>query len=119
VVVLGRAPDDVLLEQVVHHVNTNRYGLRNSLWAQDPAIVEEFCAAVTNGGILKVKDSHIGFVPMLATHGGTGATAGPFGELNYPALRTSHLQGISIAEGLHPSDVVNGAEFPSTGTGPK
>jgi hypothetical protein len=61
---------------------------------------------VHNGGLLKVNDSHIGFVPFLATHGGTGLTGGPFGELNYPLLRTSHLQGISIASGILPRTAV-------------
>ena len=53
---------------------------------------------MTNGGLLKINDSHIGFVPYLATHGGTGRTGGPFGELNYPILRTSHLHGVSVAK---------------------
>ena len=61
---------------------------------------------VTNGGLLKVNDSHIGFLPYLPTHGGTGLTGGPFGEPNYPLLRTSHLQGISIAEGIQPRTAV-------------
>jgi CRP-like cAMP-binding protein len=35
--------------------------------------------------------------PYLAGHGGTGLTGGPHGELHYPMLRTTHLQGVSVA----------------------
>jgi hypothetical protein len=48
-----------------------------------------------------VNDSHVGSVPYLATHGGTGRTGGPFGELNYAVFRTSHLQGISYGTGTN------------------
>ncbi len=105
-VVVPVADDGDLLDQVIAFVNDNKYGLRNSLWTTDPAVIDAMASRVTNGGLLKVNDSHIGFVPCLSTHGGTGLTGGPFGELNYPLLRTSHLQGISIAEGVQPRTAV-------------
>jgi acyl-CoA reductase-like NAD-dependent aldehyde dehydrogenase len=86
-----------LLDRVIDFVNANEYGLRNSLWAADSAVIDAFAEQVKNGGLLKVNESHIGFTPTLATHGGTGRTGGPYGELHYPVLRTSHLQGISIS----------------------
>ncbi|OLF05401.1 aldehyde dehydrogenase [Actinophytocola xinjiangensis] len=93
VIVAEPGPD--LLDRVLTHVNTNRYGLRNSLWAGDDAVIDRFVARTANGGLLKVNESHLGWVPYLPTHGGTGLTGGVFGEANYPMLRTSHLQGIS------------------------
>ena len=81
---------------MLRFVERNRFGLRNSLWARDPAVIEAF-ANLRSGGLLKINTSHVGFEPLLATHGGTGRTTGPGGELNYPALRTSHLQGVAIA----------------------
>lgn len=105
VVVPDRNDGDVL-EAVIEFINGNQYGLRNSLWTADPGVIDAFVARVHNGGLLKVNDSHIGFVPFLSTHGGTGLTGGPFGELNYPIVRTSHLQGISIAEGVQPREAV-------------
>ena len=51
---------------------------------------------MTNAGLLKVNESHISFAPPLATHGGTGRTGGPHGEMHYPILRTSHMQGAAI-----------------------
>lgn len=86
-----------LLDRVIDFVNANEYGLRNSLWAADESVIARFAEEVTNAGLLKVNSSHIGFAPVLATHGGTGKTGGPYGELHYPILRTSHLQGAAIS----------------------
>jgi acyl-CoA reductase-like NAD-dependent aldehyde dehydrogenase len=94
--------DDVMFDRAIDFINGNPYGLRNSLWTGDPERIEAFCERVTNGGLLKINDSHLGFVPGLPTHGGTGLTGGPFGEGNFPMLRTSHLQGISIATAVQP-----------------
>ncbi|GAA4681497.1 aldehyde dehydrogenase family protein [Phytohabitans rumicis] len=106
VVVAEDVPDDQLLGDVIGFVNANPYGLRNSLWAQSPDVIEQFVTRVTNGGILKVNDSHVALPPYLAPNGGGGLTGGPFGELNYPMLRTSHLQGISIGTGIQPRRAV-------------
>jgi acyl-CoA reductase-like NAD-dependent aldehyde dehydrogenase len=102
------APDEMhgLLEAVVKFVNSNEYGLRNSLWTGSEQVIDQFVAGVRGGGLLKVNDSHIGFLPVLPTHGGTGLTGGPGGEANYPMLRTSHLQGVSVARGVRPTDAV-------------
>ncbi|MFJ1794415.1 aldehyde dehydrogenase family protein [Kitasatospora griseola] len=105
-VIAEEAPDEVLLERFIGHLNTNEYGLRNSLWAKDPEVVEQVLARVTVGGLLKVNDSHIGFLPYLPTHGGTGLTGGVFGEANYPILRTSHIQGVSVSTGSRPREAV-------------
>ncbi|TMK41272.1 MAG: aldehyde dehydrogenase [Actinobacteria bacterium] len=96
--VIVPAPDEVegLLDRVIAFLNANEYGLRNSLWAKDPAVVDRFVTEVSNAGLLKVNESHIAFAPVLATHGGTGRTGGPYGEMNYPPLRTSHLQGAAV-----------------------
>ncbi|MFC9425516.1 aldehyde dehydrogenase family protein [Streptomyces sp. NPDC056987] len=106
VIVAEPAPDEVLLERFVDFVNSNAYGLRNSAWARDPAVVDRIVTRITQGGLLKVNDSHIGFLPYLPSHGGTGLTGGVFGEANYPILRTSHIQGVSVATGARPSEAV-------------
>jgi acyl-CoA reductase-like NAD-dependent aldehyde dehydrogenase len=109
VIVPEPQPDDALLDTLIGYVNGNPYGLRNSLWADDPSVIDRFVARTTNSGLLKVNDSHIGFLPYLPTHGGTGRTGGVFGEANYPMLRTTHLQGVSVARGVRPSEAVFGA----------
>lgn len=109
VIVAEPAPDEVLLDRFIDFVNGNAYGLRNSAWARDPEVVDRIVTRITQGGLLKVNDSHIGFLPCLPTHGGTGLTGGVFGEANYPILRTSHVQGVSVATGARPSEAVFGA----------
>jgi acyl-CoA reductase-like NAD-dependent aldehyde dehydrogenase len=92
----GSGDDAELLDRVIDWMNANPYGLRNSVWARDPEVIAAFANGVHNGGLLKINDSHIGFTQYLATHGGTGLTGGPFGELHYPLFRASHLQGITF-----------------------
>ncbi|MFJ9343568.1 aldehyde dehydrogenase family protein [Streptomyces sp. NPDC101733] len=101
--------DDELLETFLQFLNTNDYGLRNSLWSRSDKVIETFVRRLVNGGLLKVNDSHIGFLPYLPSHGGTGRTGGAFGEANYPMLKTSHVQGISIAHDVSPYEAVFGS----------
>lgn len=106
IVIAEPGDDEQILADAIAFLNANTYGLRNSLWAQDPRVVSRVCAEVGNGGLLKINDSHIGFVPGLPSHGGTGLTGGPFGEGAFPITQTSHLQGISDATGLTPRSAV-------------
>lgn len=116
VLVPPAASDSKLLELFIDFVNGNEYGLRNSVWAGDEAVVEQFVAGISNGGLLKVNDSHIGFVRYLPTHGGSGLTGGVYGEANYPVLRTSRLQGVSIASGVDPQAAAFDPTAHSTGS---
>jgi acyl-CoA reductase-like NAD-dependent aldehyde dehydrogenase len=101
--------DDVMLDRSIAFLNANAFGLRNSLWAEDPAVIDRFVEATTNGGLLKVNDSHLATVPYLSTHGGTGRSGGAHGESNYPFLRASRLQGVAIAtEPLWPRESLSG-----------
>lgn len=118
VIVPEPAPDDLLLAKVIDFVNSNPYGLRNSLWATDQSVIDQFLRRVSNGGLLKINDSHIGFLPYLPSHGGTGLTGGVFGEANYLMLRTSHLQGVSIAQQVSPREAVFAGYAAATG-GPR
>jgi acyl-CoA reductase-like NAD-dependent aldehyde dehydrogenase len=106
IVVPSPARDEELLSACVQFMNENKYGLRNSLWTNDDKVIETFCEAVHNGGLLKVNDSHIGFVEGLPSQGGSGLSGGPFGEGNFPILRTSRLQGVSIATDVRPREAV-------------
>jgi acyl-CoA reductase-like NAD-dependent aldehyde dehydrogenase len=102
VVADDHADDARLLDALVDWMDENPYGLRNSVWASDPAVIDAFATGLRNGGLLKVNDSHVGLAGLLAMHGGTGLTGGPFGELHYPLFRASHLQGISFGRQLAP-----------------
>lgn len=99
IVVPEAASDEELFESILAFLDSNEYGLRNSVWTGDDATAHRFADSISNGGLLKINDSHIGFISYLSTHGGTGKTGGPYGELNYVGLRTTHLQGISWGDG--------------------
>lgn len=109
VVPAAHLSDGVLLGLVIDFLNSNPYGLRNSLWSRDPAVIDRFCTEVGTGGLLKVNDSHIGTVAPLPAHGGTGLSGGPFGAANFPMLTTTHLQGISVTDGVDPKVAVLGS----------
>lgn len=96
IIVPESADDEILFDSFIEFVNTSLYGLRNSLWARDASVVERFVVGTVAGGLLKVNDSHIAFTTPLPSHGGTGLTGGASGEANYPVLRTTHIQGVSI-----------------------
>jgi acyl-CoA reductase-like NAD-dependent aldehyde dehydrogenase len=106
VVVPEARPDAELLDAMVDFMNANPYGLRNSLWSASPEVIGNVVTHLRNGGLLKVNDSHIGFQPYVPNHGGTGLTGGAYGEANYPILRTTHLQGVSISAGFRPREAV-------------
>lgn len=91
----GRTDED-LLDEVLAFVNSNAYGLRNSLWSRGERTIARYLDTVTNGGNLKINDSHGNFLPFLPNQGGTGLTGGAFGEASHPMLRTTHLQAVSI-----------------------
>ncbi|MFB7370316.1 aldehyde dehydrogenase family protein [Streptomyces sp. NPDC056222] len=90
------ASDDELLEQVLEFVNSNAYGLRNSVWSSSFSTIERFLDGVTNAGNLKINDSHSGFLPFLPNQGGPGLTGGAFGEASHPMLRTTRFQAVSV-----------------------
>ncbi|MFD5144317.1 aldehyde dehydrogenase family protein [Streptomyces sp. NPDC058401] len=89
-----------LLDRIVGLLNRNRYGLRNSLWTASPTTIDRFLGAVTNGGMIKINDTHAGTTPYAPTHGGTGLSGGACGETYYPLLRATHLQAVSIGTGI-------------------
>jgi len=82
------------LGDAIAFLNANPYGLRNSLWSPDPAVADRFIDEMRGGGILKINESHVGVVPAMPTHGGTGLSGGPFGEAAIPLLRTCRLQAV-------------------------
>lgn len=97
-VVPGPAPDDDLLTEMTSFIASGRYGLRNSLLARDPKVIGHFVHEVRSCGQLRVNDSHLAGVAYLSNHGGPGLSGDRHGELNYPMLRTSRLQGVSIVQ---------------------
>jgi acyl-CoA reductase-like NAD-dependent aldehyde dehydrogenase len=88
--------DMAIFKKMVHIANNNEYGLRISAWVTSPFYASRFSEQIQNSGLLRINSRHVGFPPFLATHGGTGKSGGPFGELNYVWQKTTHLQGVSL-----------------------
>ncbi|HJU03904.1 MAG TPA: aldehyde dehydrogenase family protein, partial [Nitrospiraceae bacterium] len=88
--------DTAIFKKMIHIANQNEYGLRVSAWATSRFYANKFSEHIQNSGLLRINSRHVGFPPYLATHGGTGKTGGPFGELNYVWQKTTHLQGVSL-----------------------
>lgn len=92
-----RAKQDLsIFRQMVQVANTNEYGLRISVWVTSPSYTHRFVEQIHNSGLLRINCRHVGFSPFLATHGGTGKSGGPYGEMNYVWQKTTHLQGVSL-----------------------
>jgi acyl-CoA reductase-like NAD-dependent aldehyde dehydrogenase len=88
--------NEVIFEKMVKVVEDNEYGLRVSVWCRPNSLIRRFIRVIHNCGLLRINCRHVDFSMYLAAHGGTRRTGGPFGELNYFWLKTTHLQGISV-----------------------
>jgi acyl-CoA reductase-like NAD-dependent aldehyde dehydrogenase len=88
--------DQIRLDKMLRIITTNPFGLRVSFWSRSHAIIRKVISSVHNCGLLRVNCRHVDFSLYLATHGGTGKTGGPHGEMNYIWQKTSHLQGVSV-----------------------
>ncbi len=93
--VSGSSNEDIF-GKMVKIANSNEYGLRTSLWARSSLYVRKFVRYIHNSGLLRINSRHVDFSLFLSTHGGTGRTGGPYGEMNYIWQKTTHLQGISL-----------------------
>ncbi len=89
------ASDKEIFEKMISIARSNEYGLRTSVWVGSNYYTRKFVKSIDNSGLLRINSRHVDFSLYLSTHGGTGKTGGPFGEMNYVWQKTSHLQGIS------------------------
>lgn len=95
-VINGKSRDMAIFKKMVSIANNNAYGLRISVWVNSNFYIQKFMEHIQNSGLLRINSRHTGFSPFLATHGGTGKSGGPYGEMNYIWEKTTHLQGVSL-----------------------
>ncbi len=88
-----------IFEQMIHIVNSNKYGLRSSVWAKSDFYITKFIKKLNRCGLLRINSRHTAFSPYLTTHGGSGLSGGPFGEANHVWQKTTHLQSVSVVRG--------------------
>jgi acyl-CoA reductase-like NAD-dependent aldehyde dehydrogenase len=88
--------DEDIFKKMINIANSNEYGLRTSIWVKSSLYIRKFIRQMHNSGLLRINSRHVDFSLYLSTHGGTGKTGGPYGEMNYIWQKTTHLQGISL-----------------------
>ncbi len=91
----GRSEREIF-DWMVDITNRNEYSLRISVWTKSRRLITQFAQAISNCGLLRINAPHTGFSTYLGSNGGGRRSGGPFGEMNYPWLKTSHLQGVNI-----------------------
>ncbi len=92
----GKKKDDIIFEKMIDLANSEKYGLRFSVWTGSNIYIKKFMDSLHKSGLLRINSSHVGFSSYLSTHGGVKLSGGPFGEMNYVWQKTSTLQGVSI-----------------------
>ena len=92
----GPDQDEEIFNRMIHLINSNKYGLRTSVWVKSDPYIAKFIKRLDRCGLLRINSRHTGFSPCLTTHGGSGLSGGPFGEANYVWQKTTHLQSISV-----------------------
>lgn len=92
----GSVTDQQVFEWMLSVVSANQYALRTSVWVQSKQWLSLFAQNISNCGLLRINAPHTGFSTYLSVNGGARRSGGPFGEMNYPWLKTSRLQGVSI-----------------------
>lgn len=96
IVKISGKSNDEIFQEMIDMVDNNKYGLRCSVWVKSNNYIDKFIHEINNSGLLRINSKHVGFSFYISTHGGTGKSGGPYGEMNYIWQRTAHLQGISI-----------------------
>ncbi|MBK7206779.1 MAG: aldehyde dehydrogenase family protein [Elusimicrobia bacterium] len=91
--------DRLIFEWMVSVLAKNKFGLRTSVWTRSKIWASRFANEISNSGMLRINSPHLGFTPYFAPNGGPGKSGGPYGEMNFPWLKSSHLQGVSVRWG--------------------
>ncbi len=94
--------DKIIFDKMMDLANSNEYGLRTSVWVRSSLYTRKFIRYMHNSGLLRINSRHVDFSSYLSTHGGTGKTGGPYGEMNFLWQKTTHLQGISLTRNKIP-----------------
>jgi acyl-CoA reductase-like NAD-dependent aldehyde dehydrogenase len=92
----GHPTDEEVFQWMTALAERNEYSLRISVWSGSRYWISRFAQQVSNCGLLRINSPHTGFSTYLGANGGARKSGGPFGEMNYPWLKTSRLQGVSI-----------------------
>ena len=93
-VIRFRGPDNEVLHRMSSFVRASSFGLRTSIWAADPAVLQHFTRELSGFGLLKLNEDHLAPPAFGSFWGGPKRSGGPFGENSMFAEKTSRLQVI-------------------------
>lgn len=88
--------DKEVFDWMIGVLGKNAFGLRTSVWTKSKVWASRFARGISNSGMLRINSPHLNFTPYFAPNGGPGKSGGPFGEMNFPWQKSSHLQGVSV-----------------------
>lgn len=119
-VVRFRGPDPAALDAMVRLVNGSPFGLRCSVWSEDPQVLSQCARDLSSTGLLLFNDDHAQCPSFLSPWGGPRRSGGAHGESHFFWEKTSRLQGVggrrlsppqlnAVLEGLGRPDLVRSA----------
>jgi enoyl-CoA hydratase/carnithine racemase/acyl-CoA reductase-like NAD-dependent aldehyde dehydrogenase len=97
-VVRFEGDDERIASDMLEIVRRSPFGLRFSLWADEPSLIARFAREVDATGLLIVNDEHTQCPLYASAWGGPGRSGGPNGESHLFWEKTSHLQGIAARQ---------------------
>lgn len=89
--------DDHITEQMLHIIGESPFGLRASVWAQDPAVLARFAQALDSVGLVIFNGDHARSPDFASPWGGPKRSGGPYGESHFFWEKTSRLQALSLS----------------------
>ena len=89
--------DDEVAAQMADLVDSTPFGLRTSVWAQDPAMIGFFARRIEHVGMLVFNDEHSQCPDYASPWGGSRRSGGAYGENHLFWMKTSHLQALACA----------------------
>ena len=88
--------DNQIAEQMLQMMAESPFGLRASLWAQEPAVLARFAQAIDSVGLVIFNDDHARSPDFASPWGGPKRSGGPYGESHFFWEKTSRLQALSL-----------------------
>lgn len=87
--------DEAILDQMMELLRRSPFGLRASLWTQEPKVMARFAAEIGGVGLLVLNRDHAHVPEFVSPWGGPGRSGGAYGESHFFWEKTSHLQAIA------------------------
>ncbi len=86
--------DAAIIAAMTRTIDAVPFGLRASMWTDDPAIAARFLREVGDVGLVLINEDHAQHPGYLSPWGGPKRSGGPHGESHQFWQKTSHLQGV-------------------------